>query len=158
MSDEAATRAFGAALAPALRPGDVVLLCGDLGAGKTALARAVIQSLEEAAGADGESAAISDVPSPSFTLVQTYEAGGLMIWHADLYRLGDTSEVAELGLDPAPPDAVLLVEWSERAGALWPAEAVTLRLDYAQGEGREVRIIGDVKADLTRRLLQSLSP
>lgn len=119
-----ATESLGARLAPALHPGDVLLLEGPLGAGKSALARALIRARQRAAGHAPE-----DVPSPSYTLVQTYAAGALEIWHADLYRLGDPGEVAELGLEDAFAHALVLVEWPDRLGDARPARALTLRLE-----------------------------
>ena len=103
----AETARFAAALAPLLRPGDTILLSGGLGAGKTHFARALIQSLLSVP---------EDVPSPTFTLIQTYETDSAEIWHADLYRLGDDEELLELGLVEAQETAVTLVEWPER----WP--------------------------------------
>src|SRR6478735_3873254 len=105
LEDEAATARLGAALAGVARSGDVIALSGPLGVGKTALARAFIGTL----GHDG------DVPSPSFAIVQPYEALDPAVWHVDLYRIEAPSEIEELGLDSAA-DAVLLVEWPERAG------------------------------------------
>jgi tRNA threonylcarbamoyl adenosine modification protein YjeE len=115
-----------------LRAGDVVALEGDLGAGKTELARAVIRSL---AGAD------IPVPSPTFTLLQAYELPGLTVTHADLYRLSDPSEVLELGLDEAWEQGAVLVEWPERAGDLLPAERLTLHLRHVPEAGAEARDI-----------------
>ena len=109
LPDDAATEALGARLARALRSGDLVLLDGDLGAGKTALARAVIRSLIGDPGLD--------VPSPSFALVQPYEGGGHAVLHADLYRLAAEREIDELGLFDRV-DAIVLVEWPERAPSL----------------------------------------
>ncbi|MEM6676429.1 MAG: tRNA (adenosine(37)-N6)-threonylcarbamoyltransferase complex ATPase subunit type 1 TsaE [Pseudomonadota bacterium] len=107
LSNEGATRALGYCLAAALGPGDAALLSGPLGAGKSALARAVIQ----ARLADPS----ADVPSPSYTLVNVYEtAAGLPIWHADLYRLGDPEELIEIGLEEAFADCIALIEWPER--------------------------------------------
>jgi tRNA threonylcarbamoyladenosine biosynthesis protein TsaE len=115
----------GAALAAVLRAGDVVALSGALGAGKTTLARAVLRAL----GHEGE------VPSPSFALVQPYDALALPVMHADLYRLEDSDELEELGLDDALGFGALLVEWPERAGeAAWP-QALRLALSEA-GDGR----------------------
>ena len=125
LEDEQATAALGAALAKVARAGDVVTLSGPLGVGKTALARGLIEAL----GHDGE------VPSPSFAIVQPYEELDPPLWHVDLYRIEDASEIDELGLDGAA-DAVLLVEWPERAGeAAWP-EALGLSLDFAQAGAR----------------------
>jgi tRNA threonylcarbamoyladenosine biosynthesis protein TsaE len=109
LADEAATHALGAALAARLRPGDLILLEGDLGAGKTALARALIQAHLEAHGL------AEDVPSPTFTLVQTYESPALLIAHVDLYRIEDPSELRELGLAETVDEGVVIVEWPERA-------------------------------------------
>ena len=125
LADEQATAALGARLARVAREGDVILLSGPLGVGKTALARAFIGAL----GHDG------DVPSPSFALVQPYEALDPPVWHVDLYRIEQPSEIEELGLDAAA-DAVLLVEWPERAGVTaWP-DALRLSLDFGQNGDR----------------------
>jgi tRNA threonylcarbamoyladenosine biosynthesis protein TsaE len=112
-----ATTACGAALAPYLRAGDSLLLSGPVGAGKSTFARAVIRTLT---GNPQE-----DVPSPSFTLVQTYDAPDLTIWHVDLYRLDGPGAVLELGLDAAVDNALCLIEWPERLGPLAPAGALT---------------------------------
>ena len=121
LEDEQATARFGAHLAAAARAGDVITLSGPLGVGKTALARGFIGAL----GHNGE------VPSPSFAIVQPYDELVPPVWHVDLYRIEDRSEIDELGLDSAI-DAVLLVEWPERAGAnAWP-QALGLSLDFAQ--------------------------
>jgi tRNA threonylcarbamoyladenosine biosynthesis protein TsaE len=116
LQDENETREAGAALARAARLGDVVTLSGGLGVGKTTLVRGLLQAL----GHDGE------VPSPSFAIVQPYEAIDPPVWHVDLYRLNSPEELQELGLEAAE-DGVLLVEWPERAGgSAWPD---ALRLD-----------------------------
>lgn len=121
LKDEEATLAAGARLAAAARGGDVITLSGPLGVGKTALARGFIAAL----GHEGE------VPSPSFAIVQPYEELELPVWHVDLYRIEEPAEIEELGLDSAL-DAVLLVEWPERAGeSAWP-DALALSLDFAQ--------------------------
>jgi tRNA threonylcarbamoyladenosine biosynthesis protein TsaE len=120
LKSEAETAAAGAVLARAAREGDVITLSGPLGVGKTALARGFIAELGHTA----------DVPSPSFAIVQPYEELEPRVWHVDLYRIEDASEMEELGLDAAG-DAVLLVEWPERAGShAWP-EALALSLDFA---------------------------
>jgi tRNA threonylcarbamoyladenosine biosynthesis protein TsaE len=125
LRSEEETAATGAALANLARAGDVITLSGPLGVGKTALARAFIQTL----GHDG------DVPSPSFALVQPYEELQPPVWHVDLYRIEDRAEIEELGLDAAA-DAVLIVEWPERAGeGAWP-EALQLSLDFARDADR----------------------
>lgn len=133
LPDDDATAALGAALAGALQPGDLVALRGDLGAGKTALARAVIRGLT------GD--AHLEVPSPSFALVQPYEAGGQSILHADLYRLSDAAEVEELGLFDMP-DAIVLVEWAERAPALAARADLQIALSTGpDGQGRRAEIV-----------------
>jgi tRNA threonylcarbamoyl adenosine modification protein YjeE len=132
LADLGATRAFGRRLAALLRPGDLVGLEGELGAGKTELARAVIRAR---AGAEVE------VPSPTFTLVQPYRLPDLLVTHADLYRLGAAEEVLELGLDEALVEGAVLVEWPERAGGLLPAERLTLRLAAVPGAGPETRLL-----------------
>lgn len=125
LADEEATARLAAALAPHLTPGDVVTLSGGLGSGKTSFARALIAAL----GHDGE------VPSPSFAIVQPYEELAPPVWHADLYRIEDPSELAELGLDELD-HAVVLVEWPERAGAgAWP-DALRLTLEITGPESR----------------------
>lgn len=108
LPDEAATRELGARLAALVRAGDFIALSGDLGAGKTALARALIETRLAAHGLT------EDVPSPTFTIVQTYETPDLLITHADLYRIDRPQDVAELGLGEALEDGMVLVEWPER--------------------------------------------
>jgi len=130
LGSESATSHFAAALGARLSAGDTVLLEGGIGAGKTHLARALILS---------RLSVHEDVPSPTFTLVQTYEAdNGLEIWHADLYRLTDPSELEELGLTEAFEEAVCLIEWPDRLGSLRPATSLTLRLDLTAQEGERV--------------------
>lgn len=132
LPDDAATAAFGTRLASALQAGDLVLLGGGLGAGKTALARAVIRALSGDPGLE--------VPSPSFALVQPYEAAGTPILHADLYRLEAESEVDELGLFERP-EAIVLVEWPERAPLLAARATVQISLVVpASGVGRNVSV------------------
>jgi tRNA threonylcarbamoyladenosine biosynthesis protein TsaE len=125
LRSEDETAAVGAALAGAARAGDVITLSGPLGVGKTALARGFIEVL----GHEGE------VPSPSFAIVQPYDELDPAVWHVDLYRIEDRSEIEELGLDAAA-DAVLMVEWPERAGeGAWP-EALALSLEFGQAGDR----------------------
>jgi len=132
LADAAATDALGAELASQLKPGDLLLLLGDLGAGKTALARAIIRTLS----GDPE----LDVPSPTFALVQPYDSPRGAILHADLYRLGDPREVDELGLLDNP-DAIVLVEWPERAPELFAAATLIIELAIPpDGEGRTVSV------------------
>ena len=128
LADDAATAALGAQLATELHPGALVLLSGGLGAGKTALARAMVRALT------GDPAL--DVPSPSFALVQPYEASGVPLLHADLYRLRDPRETDELGLFDRP-DAIVLVEWPERAPDLASLATMAVALSVpADGIGR----------------------
>ena len=125
LKGEAATARFGADLAGQAMPGDVITLSGPLGVGKTALARGFLAAL----GHQGE------VPSPSFSIVQPYEELDPPVWHVDLYRIEDVSELEELGLDAAA-HAVLLVEWPDRAGGrAWP-DALALSLDFARDGDR----------------------
>lgn len=132
LPDDAATAAFGTELAAELVPGDLVLLEGDLGAGKTALARAIIRSLA------GDPRL--EVPSPTFALVQPYDTPRGPVLHADLYRLGDPREVDELGLLDNP-DAIVLVEWAERSAEITDAatSVVTLAIPPG-GAGRMVTV------------------
>lgn len=105
---EDAMSAFGAQLAQQLAAGDTILLSGPIGAGKTHLARAVISTLLDQP---------EDIPSPTYTLVQTYVTTEVEIWHADLYRLADSSELVELGLDEAMKEAIVIIEWPDRLPA-----------------------------------------
>jgi len=125
LKSEDETAAAAAALAQASRIGDVITLSGPLGVGKTSFARAFIAALGHA----------GEVPSPSFAIVQPYEALEPSVWHVDLYRIEDPSEIDELGLDEAA-GAVLLVEWPERAGEDWWPNALHLSLEFAQGGDR----------------------
>lgn len=130
LPDETETAALGARLAAAARPGDVIALSGGLGAGKTTLARSLIRQL---AGAD------TDVPSPTFTLVQTYDTPPLPIWHFDLYRLEDPGEARELGLEEAV-DGLALIEWPERLGRLLPVARLEVQLSFGE-PGRIARLV-----------------
>jgi len=125
----AATAAFAGALAPLLSAGDTILLDGPIGAGKTHFARALIQARLAAAGA------LEDVPSPTFTLVQTYDDSLVEIWHADLYRLTQPGEVEELGLAQAFDDAICLVEWPDRLGDLTPDGALLVSFQASKTPG-----------------------
>lgn len=125
------TADLAAALGRVLQAGDVVLLQGAIGGGKTHFARALIQSVMEVP---------EDVPSPTFTLVQVYDTSVGDIWHSDLYRLTSVDEVEELGLLDAFDSAVCLIEWPEKLGTLTPQTALTLRFetDHDQMETRHL--------------------
>lgn len=127
LQNEDDTRRLGGAIAAALRAGDVITLSGPLGVGKTALARAVVVAL----GHDGE------VPSPSFAIVQPYEALSPPVWHVDLFRIEDPTELDELGLDAAI-DGVLIVEWPERAGANVFPQALQLTMEFERDGARSL--------------------
>ncbi len=131
---EAATQALAACIAPRLRPGDTLLLDGGIGAGKTAFARALIRAR---LGNPAE-----DVPSPTFTLVQTYPSPDGDIWHADLYRLSHPDEAQELGLTEAMDSAICLVEWPDRLAGLAPANALTLGFQALPDGTHHVRVTG----------------
>ena len=126
LKGEAATLAFGRKLSKALRVGDVVTLSGPLSAGKTTLVRGLLKAL----GHKGE------VPSPSFAIVQPYESLKVPVWHVDLYRIEDPSDLVELGLEDIREDGVLIVEWPEHANeAMWP-EALALSLNVVEDGAR----------------------
>lgn len=127
VADEAASRALGARIAKVLRVGDIVTLRGELGAGKTSIARGLIAAL----GHEG------DVPSPSFAIVQPYEELSLPLWHVDLYRLEHPDELLELGLDEIRGHGALVVEWPERAGEGAFPGALHLMLE-PDGPGRRL--------------------
>ena len=127
LANEQATSEVGRSLAGELRAGDVLTLTGPLGVGKTSLSRAIIRAL----GHEGE------VPSPTFAIVQPYEQLDPPVWHVDLYRIEQRSEIEELGLDSAG-DCALIVEWPDRAGDFaWP-EALRLTLEFAEGGARRL--------------------
>jgi len=127
----AATQDLGAAVARLLGVGDVVALYGDLGAGKTTLARALITEL----GFAGE------VPSPTFTLVQSYEVAPADLWHFDLYRIDDAQEIIELGFEEALAEAICLIEWPERMGDLLPPDRLDIVLDYTDDAGERRAVL-----------------
>lgn len=120
LPQESDTVALAGRIAPRLRRGDVILLDGPIGAGKSAFCRALIRA---------RLGRMEDVPSPTFTLVQTYDDAAGDIWHCDLYRLTHPDEVFELGLDDAFADAICLIEWPEKLGDAAPPDA--LRLHFA---------------------------
>lgn len=133
LPDVGATERLGAAIAGLLRRGDIVALYGDLGTGKTALTRALVRRL----GYSGE------VPSPTFTLVQSYEVLPVPVWHFDLYRIDDPEEILELGIEEAFAEAISVIEWPERMGALLPADRLDVVLSYAgRGERRRAILTG----------------
>jgi tRNA threonylcarbamoyladenosine biosynthesis protein TsaE len=134
LADEAATVALARRIARVARPGDVIALSGDLGTGKTRFARAFV----DAAVGDGE-----EVPSPTFTLVQTYESPRGPIWHFDLYRLTRPDEAYELDIEEALTDGIALIEWPDRLAGLLPAERLDIELAYgAEPSARRARLTG----------------
>ena len=122
---------FSAKLAPFLHAGDVLALHGELGAGKTTFSRGLIQSLMGA----------TEVPSPTYTLVQTYECPDYELWHCDLYRLDNPADVLELGLIDMEEDIVSLIEWPDKMGGYLSADALNVHIDF-HNEGREVSFSG----------------
>lgn len=117
LADETATADLAVRLALILLPGDTLLLEGPIGAGKSAFARALIRA---------RLGRMEDVPSPTFTLVQTYDAPDGDIWHCDLYRLTHPDEIFELGLDDAFATSICLIEWPDRLGSEAPQDALRL--------------------------------
>lgn len=139
--------AVARALATKLGPGHVILLEGGIGAGKTHFARCLIQAMI----AEDE-----DIPSPTFTLVQSYEADAAEIWHADLYRLTSPDEVVELGLLDAFDTALCLVEWPDRLADLQPRNALLLSLSMTEIAGErcaEFRWSDSVWTDILETVL-----
>jgi tRNA threonylcarbamoyladenosine biosynthesis protein TsaE len=136
LTGEAATRKMGAQIAGGLQPGDVVALSGELGAGKTTLVRAILRAL----------GVTEEVPSPTFTLVQSYETETLVLYHFDLYRLGSTAELGELGIEDALDEGAILVEWPENG---LPARLLedALRISiFADGPAtRKIRLVGPAR-------------
>lgn len=128
LADEAETEKLGVRIAALIRPGDVLALYGDLGAGKTTLARGILRGL----GFEG------DVASPTFPIVIAYDPPDtrLPLAHVDLYRIEDPSELEELALDEALADGALVVEWPERMGAALWREALRIRIKRAKAGGR----------------------
>ncbi|MEE9388166.1 MAG: tRNA (adenosine(37)-N6)-threonylcarbamoyltransferase complex ATPase subunit type 1 TsaE [Paracoccaceae bacterium] len=122
------TTALAAAVSRLLVAGDTLLLSGDLGAGKTHFSRALITARLAAVGMS------DDIPSPTYTLVQTYSDGITDIWHADLYRLTGPDDIAELGLLEAFETAVCLIEWPDRLGDLRPPGALSIELQHTNHE------------------------
>jgi tRNA threonylcarbamoyladenosine biosynthesis protein TsaE len=127
---ETETAAVGRTLAERLTAGSVVLLFGDLGAGKTAFARGL---------AEGLGVSRDEVSSPTFTLVQEYRGGRLTLFHVDLYRLNDPREIDDLGLDEIADEGVLAIEWAEKLREIAPG-AVEVRIEHGDGDVRTIQI------------------
>lgn len=135
LADETATQALAARLAAAVRSPAFIALRGDLGAGKTAFARAFIRALPGTAPDE-------DVPSPTFTLVQTYDSAEAPVWHFDLYRIDHLSELRELGWDDAIDDGICLVEWPEKAEGALPDDRLEVVITRGAHESaRHVKVI-----------------
>lgn len=146
LPDEQATARLGAAIAPRLRAGDVIALSGPLGAGKTTLARAIIGALTGRA----------EAPSPTFTLVETYETADFPLFHFDLYRLEKAEDVWELGLEDAL-DGVSLIEWPERIERLLPASTLLIRLAM-DGGSRKALVRGGEEWSSRLKGLEGFNP
>jgi tRNA threonylcarbamoyladenosine biosynthesis protein TsaE len=130
LADEATTLALARQVAELARSGDTIALWGDLGSGKTVFARGFVTALT------GE----TEVPSPTFSLVQTYEAEGFTVSHFDLYRLDGPEDVRELGFDDALAQGLVLVEWPERLGSDLPDDRLDIRFRLVVAGGRFVRL------------------
>jgi tRNA threonylcarbamoyladenosine biosynthesis protein TsaE len=137
LPDEHATETLAARLAALARPGDIFALAGPLGSGKTTLARAFIRALT---GPEEE------VPSPTFTLVQSYDSAKGPLFHFDLYRLESPDQAEELGIDDAFADGISLVEWPERLGRLLPARHLRVALAAGPEEGGRIASISGGEA------------
>jgi tRNA threonylcarbamoyladenosine biosynthesis protein TsaE len=129
------TKKLADTIAPLLGAGDVLLLIGVVGAGKTDLSRKIIQNQLAAFGK------YEDVPSPTFTLVQTYDLDEVEFIHADLYRLSHPDEVYELGLDRAFDDAICLIEWPDRLGSLAPPNALSINITIIDDTRRKIQFL-----------------
>jgi tRNA threonylcarbamoyladenosine biosynthesis protein TsaE len=154
LPDAEATARLALALKSRLSAGDTLLLSGPIGAGKSHFARALI------AGFLADYDALEDIPSPTFTLVQTYFAGDLEIWHADLYRLSGVDEVVELGLIDAFDAAICVVEWPEKLESETPRAALSLEFQLCNDEEARHLIVtaSDEKWRWVRSLLAGFSP
>ena len=157
--DEGATRGLGARIEPHLRGGDVVGLEGDLGAGKSVLARGAIGAAAARAGVT-----LDAIPSPSFTLVQYYprppdtadDDAEALLWHVDLWRIEHIDEVLELGLDEAMASAVCIIEWMSKLGDAVPPQALTIRLEKTTTTARTAHFdADDAYADYWRGVLRA---
>ncbi len=142
---ETETAALAAKLADDMTPGTVLLLDGPLGAGKSVFARALIRALSD-------SPALA-VPSPTFTLVQTYDTPRGPVWHFDLYRLEEPEEIYELGWEDALAGAITLVEWPRRLGMLAPADALTVSLNVTDNPSQRRIMIGHTQGETERHEL-----
>ncbi len=131
LADEAATATLGGRVARCVEAGDVIALWGDLGAGKTVFARGFLRAL----GIEDE------VPSPTFTLVQTYATAPAMIYHFDLYRLESPEEVWELGIEDALAGGISVIEWPDRIADMLPADRLDVTFDLTT-TGRQARLVG----------------
>jgi tRNA threonylcarbamoyladenosine biosynthesis protein TsaE len=137
-ADEAALGRLAGALAARVRAGDTIALWGDLGAGKTAFARAFLRALGRRHGI-----VVDDVPSPTFTLAQIYELGPDIVWHVDLYRLSSPDEAVELGLEEALAGGILVIEWPDRLGKRLPVDRLDLSLaPSAAPDLRDITLTG----------------
>ena len=129
---EADTSGVGREIAAKLRPGDVVLLYGDLGAGKTAFTKGL---------AEGLGVSRDEVSSPTFTIMQEYRGGRLPLFHVDLYRLNDPREIDDLGLEEIAADGVLAIEWAEKVPTrLIPSRFVKVRITHGDGDMRAIQV------------------
>lgn len=141
VSDPLDMAAFADVLAPFAGRGDVLALRGPLGAGKTLFARAFIAARARAAGLDAD--VVGEVPSPTFTLVQTYDLPDTPIWHFDLFRLARPEDAFELGIEDAFALAISLIEWPEKLGGYLPAARLDLEIGFTgEPTGRELRLSG----------------
>jgi tRNA threonylcarbamoyladenosine biosynthesis protein TsaE len=136
LADQAATEALANCLSGQLHKGDVVALSGDLGAGKTAFARAFIRACGQKQGT-----LIDEVPSPTFTIVQIYDEVDPAVWHVDLYRLEDRADTIELGLEEAFEEGISLIEWPDRLGDAMPTDHLSLNFRMTDIEGARQLVI-----------------
>ena len=141
--DPAATEALAEAFAARLVPGDVIALTGDLGAGKTVFARALIRSLGRAAGMD-----IEHVPSPTFTLVQLYDLADFTLYHIDLYRLEAPEEAWEIGIEDAFAGGVSVIEWADRMENMLPPDHIRIDLAFGSGETARIATVSGLQTDM----------
>ena len=147
LADIAATERLAGRLAVIFEPGDVVGLSGDLGTGKTVLARATIQALDAI-----HDVPVDDIPSPTFTLVQQYDFPPFSLFHIDLYRIDRPADVLELGIEDFFADGVSLIEWPERLGPYLPADRLHLTLHPGDHEGGRILEIEKCGTWMTRDL------